>query len=211
MGAYVVRIAGPAVTKANLELVTLSELKIFLDKEGETADDNRMQQVVDGVNRAAYHRMRERFIKHNSTNWDLVLDGSWDGWLLALPYRPIAAFTSIARGYYSAGGWVSDYVYPTSEYVRDDEAALLHNVYDGWPSGKQTLRVVYQAGFTAAPEDVKHALLQWMSIEWRRAAGERLDQTSESDESGATSYTFTTIPGSAAAVFERYANKGGLI
>src|SRR3990170_1372624 len=105
-----IRLSGPTVTTTNLELVTLADLKTFLNTSAQSADDTRKQQVVDGVNRSAYERMRRRFIKHNSTNWDLVLDGvAYGGRTLALPYRPIFAWTSIARGYYSTGGWVNEY------------------------------------------------------------------------------------------------------
>lgn len=205
-----IQIAGPAITKANLELVTLAELKTFCSITG-SGDDTRMQQIVDGVNRAAYQRMRSRIIKHNATDWDLVIDGSLDGERLYLPYPPIYEFTSIRRGYYNNGTWVTDWTYDSSEYVRDDNTATLYNTATGWPRGVRCLRVVYKAGWTTCPEDLKWAILQWMSIEYKRISGDRLDQTSESDDTGGVAYTFTTVPPSALSVLAAYSWKGNVL
>lgn len=205
------KLSGPTINVANLEVFTAAELRNFLGEDGITADATRLQVVVDMVNRMAYDRMRQRVIKSTGTAYDLVLDGPIGGRELFLPYKPVVTITSIAAGYYQTTGWVDTYLYDTSEYIRDDERGILYAV-EGitWPYGKHNLRVQYEAGYTTIPADLKGAMLQWASIEYRRASGARLDQTAQTNETGSDAYTFGTVPASADAVLGRYTRKWGL-
>lgn len=208
-----IRLSGPTVNKANVELVTAAQVKSFLRQDGQTVDDVRLGLVVDMVNRWAYNRLRQRIVKSTGTAYDLILDGTYDGLNLFLPFKPIVSVTSIESGYYQAGsGWSPTYTYATTDYARDDETGVL---YAGsgvsWPIVKNSIRIVYQAGYVAPlPEDLVGALLQVASIEYNRASAERLDQTSQATDVGATSYTFGTIPGTADTVFRSYTRKWGM-
>lgn len=205
------KLSGPTINTANLELFTASELRNFLGEDGITADATRLQVVVDMVNRMAYDRMRQRVIKSTGTPYDLVLDGPYGQKELFLPYKPVVTITSIAAGYHDSTGWVDNYIYTSSDYVRDDERGIVYAVEGAsWPFGKNCLRVQYEAGYTSTPPDLKGALLQWASIEYRRAAGSRLDMTAQTNETGSDAYTFGTVPASADAVIGRYTKKWGL-
>jgi len=201
------KLSGPAITKANLEVATLSEFKTFANMAGQIADDARMNQVVDGVNRSLYNKLRQRVIKSTGTAWDYLLDGAPIGDpVLVLPHRPLVSLTRLESGQYVAGsGWVPWYVWVTGDYVLDTEEGMIWAA-DGlaWPQAPNSVRVTWQAGWTSPPEDLKHALLQWMAVEYARAAAPRLDQTSRSDEAGSDTYTFGTIPATAEAVLRRY-------
>lgn len=205
------KLSGPTVNDANLELVTTTEVRAYLGEAGQTADATRLGYVVAMVNRMAYDRMRQRMVKSTGTPYDVVLDGPYGGRELFLPYKPVVDVTSVAAGYYETTGWVDTYTYDSSEYVRDDEQGILYAVESiVWPFGKHNLRVQYQAGYTTVPSDLKGALMQWASVEYRRAAGERLDMTAQTNETGSDAYTFGTIPASADAVLARYTRKWGL-
>lgn len=207
----ILTLSGPAATTANLEVFTREELHTFRGTTGKTLDDTRLDQIVNGVNRALFDELRQRFIKATGSPFDIVFDGPGSG-SLYLPHAPIVTLTSLNRGHYDTSGWVNDYTYISSELVQEDDQGRLTAIgAHSFPYARRQLRAIYTAGFAVIPNDLKMAALAWASVEYERASGLREDIVSVGFEGGATSYTFNSMPSASRAVFRRYMRKDQLV
>lgn len=168
-----------------------------------------MGLVVDGVNEQIFGYLRERFILETGESYELILDAPTDGMTLAIPYRPIVDLTTLERGYFSTGGWVADYTYQASEYDLDKVAALVRVRAPQWFAG--SLRAVFTAGYATVPADVKLAVLEIMTTEWNRVAGDRLDKSAVTTPSSSTTYNFDGWPAEARKTLDRYVSKVGIL
>lgn len=203
-------IAGPAESTANLEVATISELRTF--GGWDTADATRMQQVVDGINRALYEKLGRRFIKQQGTAWDLLLDASADGISHWLPHVPVVAISLLERGWWDTGGWAIDHTYAASEYRLEPASGRLYCLpLETWPTTEHELRCTYTCGYGTVPHDLKMATLEWMAVEYQRASGGRLDRVSVTSDAGSDQYTFDNLPTAAARVIERYRRRDNLL
>lgn len=202
----------PARTTANLEVVTRAELETFLDDQGTTADQTRLDQIVDGINDQLYDHLRRRFIKQQADPFELILDGPADARTLIVPHKPINSITNLERGYYQTSGWVTDHTFDASEYVLENDAGRIRLIGTSWFfTTKQSVKIEYASGFATIPASLKKVVLQLMATEYRRAAGKRIDHVSQAVETGATSYTFDTMPANGRAILGRYMRKDGLL
>ena len=203
----ILTLSGPAVTVSNVEIFTRVELHTFRGSTGKTEDDPRLDQLVEGINRAAFDVLRQRFIKATGTPFDIVMDGPL-GDSIQLPHYPIVSLTSLNRGHYDTGGWVNDYTYLTTDYVQEDEIGRI-TVVGGqpFPHGRRQMRAIYTGGFAIIPHDIKVAAMAWAAIEYARAAGNRQDIISV----GVSAYTFDTMPLASKTVFKRYMRKDQIV
>jgi len=201
------------VTVSNLEVITKVQLHTHRKTTGKTGDDARLQQAVDMVNAALFEQTRRKWFKATVPDWDLVLDGAPDGMHLYLPHTPVVgAITTLQRGHYDTGGWVSDHTYTSGEFVLDSEPGVLTALPpQPFARGPQSMRVVFASGWATIPADVTWAALAWASVEYERAAGLRHDQTSQAFEGGADAFTFDTIPAASRRVIDRYTRRDGIV
>lgn len=203
---------GPAATTANLELVTAAALKVFMKHQG-ALDDTRLQQVVDGVNRAAWARLGQRWVKEQTDLWDVLLEGSADGRTIWLPHKPVVTLSFLEVGYMAGGAWTTELAFAPTDYVLELDTGrveLTPWAAGGLPVERHRLRAKWTAGYAIIPPDLVHAVLQWMAVEYNRASGQRLDRTAATNEVGSDSFTFDVVPLAASRILGLYARKDRL-
>lgn len=170
------------------DLVTVDELRTHLKVTG-TAEDDRLAQILDGVQWAVESYTHRSFAAADATEY-------YDGTGLEsirLRRRPVAAVTGVwldAGGLYGdgPGGFAADKLLTAGRdytWKRDGSGLLvrlginaggslfasryvgtLAAPYRGgaWPVGIGNIKVRYTAGYDVPPEDVRLAVMQFAGI-----------------------------------------------
>ncbi len=208
----ILTLAGPTHVAANWVVITSAQLHTHRGTTGKTDDDTRLGQAVDMVNRGLFEMTRQKWFKATSPDWDLVLDGPRDARHLSLPHTPVVGtLTTLQRGHYDSGGWVSDHTYTSGEFLLDAESGAVTALPpQPFSMGPASMRAVYSSGWAVLPADITWAALAWASVEYERASGLRHDITSSSFEGTSSGYNFDAIPVSVRRVIDRYTRRDQL-
>lgn len=198
-----IRLAGPAESVPNLELVTLATLKTTGDFPA-SADDAVLQLILDAIHVGVFRQLGGRFVKSTGTAYDEVYDGT-DRFELFLDQRPIVSVASIEEGQLVGNGQFQVWrPLATTDYQIDAAAGAIRRVLWGnWPGGAST-RIVYQAGYVTIPPDLRLAVVEWATVKYRRLAESRLDKLSTATDAESEQYTRDDAPAGVLAVLERY-------
>ncbi len=114
--------------------------------------------------------------------------------VLSLRHYPVTALTSISVS--ADRTFPASSLIPAGDYVLDKEAGLVTQVSSStieifrtnpvWSTGRYNIRVVYTAGYTTVPEDLKEAAIVWAS--WKLAKRGAVGLTSETIGSHSRSF-----------------------
>lgn len=133
-----------------------------------------------------------------STTYTEYLDGPEHGNARAvkLSFRPVASITTIHDD--SDWGYGAAYLVSSSDYVLDGQAGrvwLTPSAAHTWSEGARNIKVVYVAGFSTVPDDVKQAcaltVAHWVTLPKRQG------RTGASGPNAGGSYGPETLPASA--------------
>ncbi len=142
-----------ASTIGDEDLITLTEMKTFLNLSSTTYDDLLASLITSSSLALAKYCERDSF--KSTVYTDSIVNGNGK-WFYTLPNTPVTALSSVIIDY---GGWyprtyagtVFDYESTTGEF-RFKRTALMPERFCG---GFQNLSLSYTAGLSSIPEDLK--------------------------------------------------------
>ena len=139
------------------DLITLQDYKTA---EGITQpkDDGRLNVLIPSVSQLIKTYCGNSFVDYYSSNKTETFNINWDTHLIQLTESPVNTIVSVQeRANYS-----SSYTTLTNgayEYSLDlDTDSILRTVssgYQNWPTGVDAVKVVYTAGYSTIPGDLK--------------------------------------------------------
>lgn len=142
-------------------LVTIEEYK---ESEGITSpkDDLRLNNLIPSVSQLVKTYCGNSIIDYYTTEKTEVINVNWDTNIVQLTESPVISITSVEeRDSYS-----SNYIELTTtdfEYYLDESTDTLirtnGNAYRNWRKGPGAVRVVYNAGYSECPSDLKLAVM----------------------------------------------------
>jgi hypothetical protein len=162
-------------------------------------DDSEQAKAELVINAASETANRYAERKLAATDYTHTLDGSGRE-ELRLPQYPVNSITSVhvdVDREFGSDTEVTDYL------TYSDEGILVRTDAGTWPSARQSVRVVYNAGYSTVPSELQIAVLEVVDYNWRRLASRSIGTRSMSGE-GVTTEFELTIPTNAQRVFEGY-------
>ena len=158
------------------DLVTLAQYK---EAEGISSpkDDLRLNTIIPSVSQLVKTYCGNSFIDYYSSNKTDTVSVDWDTHIVQLTESPVNAIVSVQeRTSYS-----SSYVTLTTgsqEYYLDlSTDSVLRTtgsgLYQNWPYGVGAVKVVYTAGYSAVPEDLKLAVFDLTTYYFKNEHKER--------------------------------------
>ena len=143
------------------DLITLQDYKTA---EGITQpkDDGRLNVLIPSVSQLIKTYCGNSYVDYYSSNKTETFNINWDTHLIQLTESPVNTIVSVQeRANYS-----SSYTTLTTgayEYSLDSNTdSILRTVssgYQNWPTGVDAVKVVYTAGYSTVPADLKLATL----------------------------------------------------
>lgn len=143
-------------------LITLQEYKTA---EGITQpkEDARLNVIIPSVSQLVKTYCGNSFVDFYATNKTETFDINWATHIVQLTESPVTSIVSVEErdGYNSSYTTLTtgDYQY----YLNTETDSILRTVSSGnftnWPRGVAAVRVIYKAGYSAVPADLKLAVL----------------------------------------------------
>lgn len=199
------KISGPAINTTNLELVNLATIKAYTQQKT-TDNDAILQVLLNNTHRQVYTFLGDRMIKRVvGTPWVYVLSGGADA--LQLPQWPLIVSTvTLQYGYIedSQNTWRPLQVFETTDWYANADWGIIYPVYGFWPGGYRNMRVQFEAGYSAVPDDLADAICQWTAVKFQRYGTRRWDVASVNKEAEAYSYRESEIPKEARMILRYY-------
>lgn len=148
-------------------LVTLAQLKNYLDVDSaDLVDDNKLEYVI---NAASNFFMAETNRLLKARNLTEYYDGNESTELFLNQYpinssaETIEIYTSLSVPRdYTDNQISSDYI------LIESEVGIVSLISDYFPKGKQTVKVVYNAGYASIPYDIQRAALELCALMWSK-------------------------------------------
>jgi len=143
------------------DLITLQEYKTA---EGITQpkEDARLNVLIPSVSQLVKTYCGNSFVDFYSTNKTETFSIEWGTHIVQLTESPINAIVSVQEST-SYGGALTTLTVGAKEYALNNATDCIYRTtssgYKNWPIGIETVKVVYTAGYTAVPADLKLAVL----------------------------------------------------
>ena len=142
-------------------LITLQEYKTA---EGITApkDDARLNVLIPSVSELVKTYCGNSFIDFFSSNKTETFNIDWGTYVVQLTESPVNAIVSVQEreSYNSAYTTLTTGAYEFSLDTRTDSVLRTTSAgYKNWPRGVDAVKVVYTAGYSSVPSDLKLAVL----------------------------------------------------
>ncbi len=143
------------------DLITLQEYKTA---EGITApkDDARLNVLIPSVSELVKTYCGNSFIDFFSSNKTETFNIDWGAYVVQLTESPVNAIVSVQEreSYNSAYTTLTTGAYEFSLDTRTDSVLRTTSAgYKNWPRGVDAVKVVYTAGYSSVPSDLKLAVL----------------------------------------------------
>ena len=192
----VLELAGPVAAAgagATLELATLAEFYAATTLTADSgAQDILVQAMLDGIHWRVFGRTGGRFVKTQGTAFDHVHSRRPGVRRASMKHLPIVTVTSVENGYMDGdGSFAVTQTLTTDDYFVDKKRGSIvllvpvSAVYDN----EYNLRVVYTAGWTAAPTDLKNAIIGATAQAMNIVTQNRYDVNSIAGGSTQTTYS----------------------
>ena len=142
-------------------LITLQEYKTA---EGITApkDDARLNVIIPSVSELVKTYCGNSFVDFYSSNKTEEFNIDWGTHVVQLTESPVNAIVSVQErdSYSSAYVTLTTGAYEYAlDKTTDSVLRTLGSGYKNWPTGVAAVKVVYTAGYSAVPSDLKLAVL----------------------------------------------------
>ena len=143
------------------DLITLQEYKTA---EGITApkDDARLNVLIPSVSELVKTYCGNSFIDFFSSNKTETFNIDWGTYVVQLTESPVNAIVSVQEreSYNSDYTTLTTGAYEFSLDTRTDSVLRTTSAgYKNWPRGVDAVKVVYTAGYSSVPSDLKLAVL----------------------------------------------------
>ena len=143
------------------DLITLQEYKTA---EGITQpkEDARLNVLIPSISQLVKTYCGNSFVDYYSTNKTETFNIEWSTHIVQLTESPVNAIVSVQEAL-SYGATLTTLTTGAKEYAlnkaTDSILRTTASGYKNWPTGIETVKVVYTAGYTAVPADLKLAIL----------------------------------------------------
>jgi hypothetical protein len=143
------------------DLITLQDYKTA---EGITQpkDDSRLNILIPSVSQLIKTYCGNSFVDYYSSNKTETFDINWSTHVVQLTETPVNAIVSVQErtNYGSSYTTLTTGAYEYSLDSSTDSVLRTNSAgYQNWPQGVGTVKVVYTAGYSAVPADLKLAVL----------------------------------------------------
>jgi hypothetical protein len=143
------------------DLITLQEYKTA---EGITQpkEDARLNVLIPSISQLVKTYCGNSFVDFYSTNKTETFTLEWGTHIVQLTESPVNAIVSVQEET-SYGGTLTTLTTGAQEYALNKATDCIYRTttggYKNWPVGVETVKVVYTAGYSAVPADLKLAVL----------------------------------------------------
>lgn len=158
-------------------LVTLNQYK---DSKGVTTpkDDVRLASLITSVSQLVKTYCGNSIIDYYSSAKTEYLNVNWATHIIQLTESPVNTITSVEE----RTGYGQNYVTLTTgnyEYYLDEATDSLYRTtngsnYKNWAQGPGAVKVVYTAGYSSTPEDLKLAVFDMVTYYFKEEHKERM-------------------------------------
>ena len=143
------------------DLITLQEYKTA-QAITQPKDDARLNVLIPSVSQLIKTYCGNSFVDYYSSNKTETFTIDWGTHVVELTESPVNAIVSVQEAQ-SYGGAYTTLTTAAQEYALSTETACVYRTttsgYRNWPVGIETVKVVYTAGYSAIPGDLKLAVL----------------------------------------------------
>jgi hypothetical protein len=143
------------------DLITLQEYKTA---EGITQpkEDARLNVLIPSISQLVKTYCGNSFVDFYSANKTETFTLEWGTHIVQLTESPVNAIVSVQEAT-SYGGTLTTLTTGAQEYALNKATDCIYRTttggYKNWPVGVETVKVVYTAGYSAVPADLKLAVL----------------------------------------------------
>ena len=143
------------------DLITLQEYKTA-EAISQPKDDARLNVLIPSVSQLIKTYCGNSFVDYYSSNKTETFTIDWGTHVVELTESPVNAIVSVQEAQ-SYGGAYTTLTTAAQEYALSTETDCVYRTttsgYRNWPVGIETVKVVYTAGYSAIPGDLKLAVL----------------------------------------------------
>ena len=141
------------------DLITLQEYKTA-QAITQPKDDARLNVLIPSVSQLIKTYCGNSFVDYYSSNKTETFTIDWGTHVVELTESPVNAIVSVQEAQ-SYGGAYTTLTTAAQEYALSTETDCVYRTttsgYRNWPVGIETVKVVYTAGYSAIPGDLKLA------------------------------------------------------
>ena len=143
------------------DLITLQEYKTA---EGITQpkEDARLNVLIPSVSQLVKTYCGNSFLDFFSTNKTETFSIEWGTHIVQLTESPVNTIVSVQEAQ-TYGGTLTTLTVGAQEYALNLATDCIYRTtaggYKNWPTGIETVKIVYTAGYSAVPADLKLAVL----------------------------------------------------
>ena len=193
------------------DIVTLSDYK---DAEGigSPKDDLRISRIIPSVSELVKTYCANTFVDFVSSDKTEEFDIYWDTYAVQLTESPVISITSVQErsGYDQSYATLTTGAYEfyldkrTDSVIRTNESGTRLN----WKHGVGSVKVVYRAGYSSTPEDLKLAVFDLVTYYLKDEHKERrtLGGASIQNQSSTTQRDNVAFPDHIKRVLDLYKN-----
>jgi len=143
------------------DLITLQEYKTA-EAISQPKDDARLNILIPSVSQLIKTYCGNSFVDYYSSNKTETFTIDWGTHVVELTESPVNTIVSVQEAQ-SYGGAYATLTTTAQEYALSNETDCVYRTttsgYKNWPVGIETVKVVYTAGYSAIPGDLKLAVL----------------------------------------------------
>ena len=143
------------------DLITLQEYKTA-EGISQPKEDARLNVLIPSISQLVKTYCGNSFVDYYSTNKTETFNIEWSTHIVQLTESPVNAIVSVQEAL-SYGATLTTLTTGAKEYAlnkaTDSILRTTASGYKNWPTGIETVKVVYTAGYTAIPADLKLAVL----------------------------------------------------
>ena len=143
------------------DLITLQEYKTA-EGISQPKEDARLNVLIPSVSQLVKTYCGNSFVDFFSTNKTETFSIEWSTHLVQLTESPVNTIVSVQEAT-SYGGALTTLTVGAREYALNKATDCIYRTTSGgykpWPIGIETVKIVYTAGYSAVPADLKLAVL----------------------------------------------------
>ena len=175
------------------DLITLA---IYKDAEGLSTpkEDLRINALIPSVSQLVKTYCGNSFVDYYSSAKTEIFDINWSTHIIQLTESPVNTITSVQERASYSGAYATLTTGAYQFYLDESTDSVLRTssaVFTNWPTGVGSVKVVYTAGWSTIPEDLKLAVIDLITYylkdehkERRTIAGASIQNPSSSSQSG---------------------------
>ena len=149
-----------AVIVNGLDLISLADYKTLAGISSST-DDSKLEELIDSVSQLVKTYCGISFLDYYSADKTEFITKNFSTHLVELTESPVTTVTTVQE----RSSPTADYTTLTenTDYVLDGTTDCLYRVsgstYKNWETGPNSVKVIYRAGYSALPQDLRLAVV----------------------------------------------------